>query len=152
MNIKKEIEAAKHGLEMDLLRTWLEANVVSITDGTIAIDGDYIQEFYLDRYNNFFGRFDERMEPPAMRKFALLLRDYIEDKKSYNGRSVDGFLICYFEQYFDSPIGLIEAMIEISDEFGEDDTGFKKWLVGNSYTTGGNATNYNRNELYGLIE
>lgn len=148
MNIKKEITAAMKALEIELLKAYLHARYLDMDDTTITIDSIRIIDYWIDRHNNFHCEFSNRMEGPVMRKFALLLRDYLENEDGYRGRSVGGFMSAYFEEYPDSPIGLIQGMIEIDEELGEDDSGFKEWLIGDSYTTGGYAREYKRDDLY----
>lgn len=150
MNIKKEITAAKKALEIELLKAYIGARHLEMDNATITIDSTGIN-YWIDSHNHFYYEFSNRIEGPLMREFVLLLR-YLEDEDACKGKSVIDFMISYFQEYPDSLIGLIQGMIEIDEELGEhdDSRGFKEWLIGDSYRTGGNARHYKRDDLYAL--
>jgi len=155
--IRQKIASAKRNLQNDMLRDWLKAEIFYMDAGNnVNINGYCVSHIDIDQYGNFScGFMTSNMPPKVMRMYAKLLRFYLQDYDGFKGRAAEGFLIEYFQHYPKISVELIREMIKIDRRYGESpdiSKGFKDWLIGNSFSEGGNAEYYERNDLYEALK
>lgn len=110
----------------------------------VNIDGYKITGIEIDDANNVSLARVDLMSIEYLEKVRLLFNEYLENVNSYHHRTGTAFFIEYFRRHYKKLTkDVVQKMCDIDDVDNEGESeGFREWLVGDSYCTGGNLCDY----------
>jgi hypothetical protein len=157
VNIREAIKKIDRQLAKDRSIRIVEAirkeipNIETLIIGKkhLTVNGISIKDVNIDEYNNFDCILPaKKFSADVLCVMRVLVEELFERVDSFNHRGGIGLFIDYFEKYCDSmSVEEIQNLINIDDkDTKKDDDGFGEWLLGQSYSTGGNLK-YNRKDL-----
>ncbi len=131
--------------------------VVDPEGGSIIVDGYTVNDIKIDDANNLWCKIPTFIPVKYLPIIGKILVEFFENKKLYKGRSWIHLYIRIFQQHSeDLTIDDFVILFRHPKFKGED--GFKEWLVGDSYTTGGHIqyysfikTKYSKKELKSIL-
>lgn len=110
----------------------------------VIINGYKVKGIEIDEYNNVIIDRIDYMPIECLKILRILFNEYLENKDSYYHRTGTGLFIEYFEKHYKRlSLKYIREMCKIDsiDNEGKGE-GFRDWLVGDSYSEGGNIRDY----------